>query len=140
MKSTSLAKSPKSESIFFRILLALPLLGLFLSSRKVLGANVSHYLPVLEEAAKTGWIDDGGNLIPLRTTYSGVKGLDGFLSIFVGFFTPALAGLDHCEQNHSSRSTSTDTQKRPFPAPNSASSACSTHHRDCNQSLSSPTA
>ncbi|KAN0110119.1 hypothetical protein V8E51_006506 [Hyaloscypha variabilis] len=95
MKSTSPAKSPKSESIFFRILLALPLLGLFLCARKVLGANVSHYLPVLEEAAKTGWIHDGGNLIPLRTTYSSIKGLDGFLSIFVGFFTPALAGLDH---------------------------------------------
>ncbi|KAE9371953.1 hypothetical protein N431DRAFT_407772 [Stipitochalara longipes BDJ] len=94
MKSTTLSSAPKPESIFFRILLALPLLGLFYFARTVLTANVSHYLPLLEEAAKTGWIDDKGRLIELRKTYSGIEELDSFLAIFVGFFTPALAGLD----------------------------------------------
>ena len=97
MKSSTAPIPPKSETFFTRFLFALPLLGLFLFARAVLQANVSHYLPLLEEAAKTGWINDGGNLIPLRTTYSGIEGIDRFLAIFVGFFTPALAGLDHCE-------------------------------------------
>ena len=86
-----------SESIVLRILLSLPLLALFFIARTVLTANVSQYGPLLEVAVKTGRIDDGGKLIPLRKHYSGFEGLDNFLAILVGFFTPALAGLDHSE-------------------------------------------
>jgi hypothetical protein len=100
MKSTTASNSPKGESIWRRVLLALPLLGLFFTARTVLTANVSQYLPLIEEAAITGFIDNGGQQVPLRKVYTGLEGLDDFLLVFVGFFTPALAGLDHSKHHN----------------------------------------
>lgn len=97
MKSNETFPTKRGESIWLRILWALPLLGIFWAARTVLSASVSKWIPILEEAVKTGWIEDVSGRIPLRTTYTGIKGLDRFVSGFVVFFTPALVGLDHSE-------------------------------------------
>ena len=100
MKSTTTSNSPRGESIWRRVLLALPLLALFFIARTVLTANVSKYLHLIEETVRTGFIDNGGQQVPLRKVYTGLEGLDNFLAIFVAFFTPALAGLDHSKHHN----------------------------------------
>jgi hypothetical protein len=58
---------------------------------------VSEWLPITEEAARTGWVEEASRRVPLKMTYTGIEGLDGFVKAFVLFFTPAIAGLEHSE-------------------------------------------
>jgi hypothetical protein len=62
-----------------------------------LGASMSKWLPIVEEAARPGWVEDVSGKVPVKMSYTGVVGLDGFVRGFVAFFTSALVGLDHRE-------------------------------------------
>jgi hypothetical protein len=86
-------KPSEKESLWQRFLWALPLLGISFAARTVLNANVARLLPGMENAGRTGWLEDGNLKVPVKMVYTGIEGLDGFLAVFVAFFTPALAGL-----------------------------------------------
>jgi hypothetical protein len=58
---------------------------------------VSKWLPTTEEAARMGWVGEVSGRVPLKMTYTGIEGLDGFVKAFVVFFTPAISGLEHSE-------------------------------------------
>lgn len=130
--------TPMGESLFIRILLALPLLGLFFIARTVLTTNISKCMPLFEEAMKIKFINDTGRQVPLRKTYSGLEGLDGFLGIFVAFFTPALAGLDQSKNYHNcfQCKSLTDFQQRQHLAPILANMASYTPRKGFNLSHS----
>ncbi len=76
---------------------ALPLLGISWDGRTALSACLLKLLPLLEEAAKAGWIEDGGRQVSVKMTYTGIEGFDYFMMSFVAFFTLALARLYHGE-------------------------------------------
>jgi hypothetical protein len=97
MKSGDKSSNVRRESIWRRVLWGLPLLGIFLAARTVLNTSISKWLPIVLEAARTGWVEDVGGRVPVNMTYTGIEGLDGFMRGPMSFFTPALAGLDHRE-------------------------------------------
>jgi hypothetical protein len=112
MKSHDTFPSKGGERTWRRVLWALPLLGIFWAARTVLSATASKWLPILEEAVKTGLVQDVSGQLPLRTTYTGIEGLDRFVSGFVAFFTPAIAGLDHSEFQFLGKMRVTDSSQK----------------------------
>jgi hypothetical protein len=99
MKTSSQPPVARGESLWWRGVWALPLFLIFLAARTILGTSVSNWLPLVEEAARTGWVEDVSGRVPVKMIYTGIEGFDGFVRGFVAFFTPALAGLGHRESN-----------------------------------------
>jgi hypothetical protein len=87
----------KRESLFRRALWALPLLAIFIVAGKVLNISLSKWLPIVQKAAKSGWVEEISGKVPLRMTFTGIQGLDSFMRGPVAFFTPTIAGLDDSE-------------------------------------------
>jgi hypothetical protein len=57
-----------------------------------------HYNEVnlAEVAATRGWIDEDGS-VPVKMSYTGFRGFDSFVGMYVAAFTPGMAGLDESE-------------------------------------------
>jgi len=66
MKTSEKPPVIREESLWWRGLWALPLFGIFLAARTILGASVSKWLPIVEEAARTGWVEDVSGSVPVK--------------------------------------------------------------------------
>ena len=85
----------KKEKKWVRALYALPLLAAVYGAHKTMGVTLDIIIPMLRTSSVGGKIDLGnGIVVPLYKQYFGVKGLDGFISAFVTFFTPIIGDFD----------------------------------------------
>jgi hypothetical protein len=91
----------KKEKKWVRALYALPILAVVYGAQKTMGVTLEHVIEMLKAGAAGGKIDLGNGLIvPLHNQYFGVKGLDGFISAFVTFFTPIIGNFDPISRMH----------------------------------------
>lgn len=85
----------KKEKKWVRALYALPILAVVYGAQKTMGVTLESVIEMLKAGAAGGKIDLGNGLIvPLYKQYFGIKGLDGFISAFVTFFTPIIGNFD----------------------------------------------
>lgn len=84
----------KEDSVLKRAVMAAPLLVIFYFARLLIREMAGKIGPLIVEGVERGWILDAGVQVPVREVYTGLKGLDGFVGLFVACFTPAIAGLD----------------------------------------------
>jgi hypothetical protein len=85
----------KHESKLVRAAYALPLLGVLYGATQTMLPMGEQIIPHLAKAIKTGeLVLADGQVASLVTNYFGVKAIDKFLSVYVGFFTPSIGGQD----------------------------------------------
>ena len=89
----------KIQSIWRRMSFAIPLLVLYYYGSKLMGMTGELNMPFLKSAVESSWIRDPPGAVPIRSVYTGFAGLDSFVKLFVGAFTPSMAGLDHKVSN-----------------------------------------
>jgi hypothetical protein len=91
----------KKEQKWVRALYALPILAGVYAAQKTMGVTVEILIPMLRASSVGGNIDLGsGVVVPLYKQYFGIKGLDGFISAFVMFFTPIIGNFDPISRTH----------------------------------------
>lgn len=85
----------KGESILKRIVLAFPLLILCYAAKTLMGDCMAKMGPFLIDALTSGSISDVTGTVPVREVFTGIKGIDDFVRLYVAAFTPSLAGLGY---------------------------------------------
>jgi hypothetical protein len=84
----------KHENQLVRAVYALPLLFIFYGAGQKMGRRTENFLLPLVKASQIGnllWML--GRWAPLCRRFFGIKSLDDFISIYVGFFTPSIGGF-----------------------------------------------
>jgi hypothetical protein len=83
----------KKESKFIRALYALPLLGILYGCHRTMGTALGKLEPIFAEGGTK--VDLGNGVITaFSPRFTGLSGLDGFLSMYAAFFTPCLGNFE----------------------------------------------
>lgn len=94
----------RSESVWWRILYAVPLLIIFGLAALYMGPQHWGEVNLAEVAATSGWLEDVGR-VPVKMNYTGFQGFESFVRVYVTAFTPGMAGLEKSEFSSSKFST-----------------------------------
>jgi hypothetical protein len=81
------------ETIWRRVVRALPLLLICYAGTKTLGSSIDGILPSLREASKTSIFVEKGNIIQMPTRIFNF-GVDKLIKALVAFFIPSILGLN----------------------------------------------
>ncbi|KUJ19502.1 FAD/NAD(P)-binding domain-containing protein [Mollisia scopiformis] len=85
----------QGEKMLKRAMFALPLLVVYWMGSTLMGDCQTKMMPFLEAVTAKPWVEDVTGRVPVKEVYTGIKGLDDVVKLYVAAFTPSIAGLDH---------------------------------------------